>query len=158
QDRREDDSYYVVRMSDERYMDAFAKGWWPHIDPADYVGGGTDFITPLYTEYWFNDWSSGATIGGEPVPQISGGLINKIPFPQYTVVMCDAKWQLPRLRHGGAMQFMFLDCHVEKIPRLKFLDPRGHESGYTPQDLDPYGNRPFYAWGLTREGIDGALE
>jgi prepilin-type N-terminal cleavage/methylation domain-containing protein len=146
-------SYYTVFKADDRYLQAYRQGWWPNINPTDYPGRK---IPPLYTEYWFNDWSWGAAPGGKPLPQISGGLINKIPVPNYAVVMCDAVWEAEaeELRHDGANQFVFLDTHVEAIPRERYLDLKEGGPGYTPLDYDAYGNRPFYAWGLTVEGFN----
>ena len=145
-------SYYTVFKSDERYLKAYREGWWPDINPKDYPGAK---IPPLYTEYWFNDWSWGASSGGQSIPQISGGLINKIPLPAYAVVMCDAVWESKNPRHSRGNQFVFLDTHVERIPRYRYLDERGLAAGHTPTDYDAFGNRPFYAWGLTREGFNG---
>ena len=144
-------SYYTVFKSDDRFLRAYREGWWPGIDPSAFPG---DKIDALYTEYWFNDWSSGASANGQRIPQISGGVLDKIPLPQYAVVMCDAIWETLEPRHSGANQFVFLDAHVEKLPRLRYYDTRRASSTYTPKDYDAFGNRPFYAWGLTREGFD----
>ncbi|MFQ5807593.1 MAG: type II secretion system protein [Phycisphaerae bacterium] len=144
-------SYYTVFKSDDRYLQAYREGWWPNIDPTDFPGPKIDV---LYTEYWFNDWSWGANSGGQPVPQVSGGRVDQIPFPNYTVVMCDAVWETLNPRHDGANQFVFLDCHVERIERERYWDPHGVRPGYVPKDYDAYGNRPFWAWGLTREGLN----
>jgi type II secretory pathway pseudopilin PulG len=145
-------SYYIALKADDRFLDAYRRGWFPFMDMADYQG--SRFVSDLYTEYWFNDWSWSATVAGKPVPQISGGLTSKIPFPEYAVVMCDARWEVEDPRHDGANQFVFLDCHTERIEREKYLDPRVAGPDYQPEDYDAYGNRPFYAWGLTREGLD----
>ncbi len=148
-------SYYVVRKADDMFIRAYQRGWWPDINPFNWPG---ETIDVLYTEYWFNDWSWGASSGSEEIPQISGGLINKIPFPQYAVVICDAKWELLVPRHNGAIQAGFLDGHVERLPRARYLDPLAspptYVPGHTARDFDPYRNRPFYAWGLTRKGFD----
>jgi prepilin-type N-terminal cleavage/methylation domain-containing protein/prepilin-type processing-associated H-X9-DG protein len=144
-------SYYTVFKADDRYLHAYQEGWWPDIDPSDYPG---ETIDPLYTEYWFNDWSWNANHGGRPVPQISGGLIGKIPLPNFAVVMSDAVWESLDQRHNGGTNFVFLDTHVERILREQYLDPKGSDTGYTPKDYDGFGNRPFYAWGLTREGFN----
>ncbi len=148
-------SYYTVFKADEWFLQTLAAGWWPGIDPFSYPG---DTVDPLYTEYWFNDWSSGATDShGRKIPAVSGGKADQIPFHQYTVTICDAVWwDRKNLRHNGAHNFAFLDAHVEHIPRDRFYDSHGSSSGYTPKDIDPYGNRPFYAWGLTRDGVNAA--
>ncbi len=144
-------SYYTVFKADDRYLDAYRRGWWPEIDPTEYPGPKIDI---LYTEYWFNDWSWSANSGGQSVPQISGGIIDRIPFPNFAVLMGDAVWETMNPRHDGANQFVFLDCHVERIEREHYLDPQGVRPGHLPKDYDGYGNRPFYAWGLTREGFN----
>lgn len=150
----EEQTYYTVLKADDRYLRAYREGWWPNIDPRDSPGQKVD---PLYTEYWFNDWDEGATDStGKPAPPINGGLIDKIPFPNYTVVMCDPYWERCSPRHDGANQFVFLDTHVERIEQVRYVDPLGTQHGTRlPTDIDPYGNRPFWAWGLSEVGIDG---
>jgi prepilin-type processing-associated H-X9-DG protein len=138
-------SYYTAFKSDDRCLFAFRMGWFPLIKPGNYPGPRVD---PLYTEYWFNDWSSGATSGGKPIPQISGGFLSQIPYPDNAVVMCDAVWETTTPRHGGANQFVFLDAHVEKLAKREYLDPQ------KARDYDTFGNRPFFAWGLTKEGFN----
>lgn len=142
--------YYVTFKSDDRYKQAYREGWWPTIDPTDYPG---PVVPPIYSEYWFNDWSWAATAGGQPIPQISGGFLSKIPYPQFAAVMCDAVWENLKCRHRGSNYFVFLDSHVERVARERYLDPKGHTAG-SPRDYDPFANRPFYAWGLTKEGFD----
>ncbi len=150
----DDDSYFTFFSSDDYYvLKAYPEQWWPEINPADYPDG---LLTPVYTEYWFNDWQENPevrTLSGQPVPGISGAPINKIPRPNYTVAICDAVWDLreaAKLRHNAGSQFGFLDGHAERIKKLRFLDPDGK------LDKDPWGNTPFYCWGLTLEGFDGA--
>jgi prepilin-type N-terminal cleavage/methylation domain-containing protein/prepilin-type processing-associated H-X9-DG protein len=148
-------SYYHVLKSSDRFKYAYRRGWFPNLDLTEYQG--KRFVYELYTEYWFNDWSWAATTAhNKPVPQISGGLITKIPLPQYAVVMSDEALYLEarKLRHDGANNFAFLDCHVEPIARDKYYDDRDAGPGYLRQDYDAFGNRPFYAWGLTREGFN----
>jgi len=148
-----DHSLYVVNKTDTRFVQAHREGWWPAINPATYPG---NWINELYTEYWFNDWSWGATWNGKQIPQINGGNTGKIPVPNYAVVMTDALWELDAelLRHRGGIQIVFLDAHVERFSRDRYLDMKGLRPDYTPKDYDGFGNRPFYAWGLTREGFN----
>lgn len=150
-------SYYVVRSSDSRYLQAYQQNWWPEINPSDFTSAGDDFIDPLYTEYWFNDWSVGATLNGQPVPAINGGVLEKIPFPNLAVVMADAVWETKSPRHNAGAQLLFVDGHVQNYRRERYLDPLSTRNGNIPKDYDGYGNRPFYTWGLTRTGIDGDL-
>jgi len=151
-------SYYVVRGSDSFFRQPLREGWWPGINPYDY---GDNPITPLHSEYWFNDWGDSARFSnGTPIPAISGGVISKIPLPNYAVMICDAVWETMNPRHIGANNFAFLDAHVERIPRLKYYD-QNRGQGYEKKDRDPFGNRPFYAWGLSRgipEPVNGALD
>ncbi len=155
-------SYYTAFRSDAYVSRALRERWWPKIGPTDIVTvDGEQIVTPITTEYWFNDWQTGATVitptGSEAVPAISGGNIGKIPFPMYSVIMSDGVWwRKKEQRHSsGSMQFVFLDGHVERIVRDKYRDPRARSGGNVPKDYDARGNRPFYAWGLTRAGIDG---
>jgi prepilin-type processing-associated H-X9-DG protein len=149
--------YYTIKNSDDMYLNlALANGWWPDVAPTD-GDPDTGELKPLYTEYWFNDWSWCATVAGHPIPAVSGGLINKIPFPNLSVVLCDAVWwNLPQPRHLGGNHFAFVDAHVERIaPPKRYYDPPPHPGNYSWPDLDAYGNHPFYCWGLTREGFSG---
>lgn len=144
-------SFYVTKKSDDFYIKAYREGWFPTIKPTDFPG---QIIPPLYTEYWVNDWSEGATNAGRPVPAINGGVIDKIPFPNYATVMSDAVWETTKMRHNGGTNLAFLDAHVDWYPRKRYLDPNAHAAGQSALDFDPYGNRPFWAWGLTREGFN----
>lgn len=152
-------SFYRTIRSDSFYVKAWKDGWWPHIDPTK-VPPGWDMIPELNTEYWFNDWGFGATnpATGDRVPQISGGFLGKIPLPNYAVVLCDAVWQRKPPRHGRGNNFAFLDAHVSHIPRLQYLDDRREVPRVNRTDYDAFGNRPFYSWGLTRTGFDGAID
>lgn len=149
-----DDTLYTTLKTDDLYLKS--RHWWPEFNPTEYPGAK---LTPLYTEYYFNDWYAGAKDStGREIPQVAGGVISKIPFVNYTVVLCDA-YQITKMRHGDGMQFAFLDAHVEKLPKVRFWDQGYRRLGLqTPRDYDPWKNRPFYAWGLTRTGVDGAQE
>lgn len=149
----DDYSRYTVLKNDDAFLYAFQQGWWPFLNPFASPG---EFVDELYTEYWFNDWSSGATNAGRPVPQVTGGLLSRIPLPNYTVALCDAVWDTLEPRHNGRSRTLFgyLDGHVEGFEPERYYDVH-RESGQTPRDYDGFGNRPFYAWGLTREGFDG---
>lgn len=149
-------SYFTVKKSDDRYIYAWRKGWWPEIDPTTIQG---PLIKPLYTEYFFNDWGSGASdpVTRKPLPQISGGVLSRLPFPNLVATISDAMYGLDadKLRHDGGSNIVFADAHVEWFSRKKYFD-HNTTDGYVHQDYDPYGNRPFYCWGLWRAGgIDG---
>lgn len=149
-------SRYTVYKTDDRYIRAYREGWWPDVFPTDYPGL---LVEPLYTEYWMNDWTSSATINGRPVPGVNGGILDRIPFPSMAVIMTDGVWEFRGLtRHNGSNNFLFVDAHVEPIKQDRYYDWTPASSGYLKQDIDAYGNRPFYAWGLTNEGINGASD
>ena len=143
-------SNYVLKFSDckKPYKDQ----WWPWLDWTE--GKSTGWVTQMRTEYWFNDWGKGAS----GIPAISGGLINKIPRPVYTVIICDARnnvRDVPELRHLGASEFAFLDAHVERLPPARYLDPKWDVAGHVRTDNDPWGNQPYWCWGLSLTGING---
>lgn len=149
---------YIVDRSDQRYRQHRTE--FPDIDPANYPTG---LIDPLYTEYWSNDWSSGATDPlGMPIPAVNGGNIDKIPNVNYAVIMSDACWWWWELggatRHNEANNLLYLDAHAARVAKQKY-----HDRGYVaenrqPMDSDAWNCRPFYAWGLTRNGVNGASE
>ncbi len=144
-------SYFIVFKSDDRYIQAYNEKWWPEIDPFAFSG---ETIDVLVTEYWLNDWSEGATINGRKVPAVNGGRIDRLPNPNATVIMADGMWDARLLRHSGASQFVFVDGHVEKRKRERYLDNLEGRTGRARLDFGPMANRPFWAWGLTREGFD----
>jgi len=144
-------SYYTVFKSDELFIKAYQQQWWPEIDPFSFPG---ETIPPLFTEYWLNDWSEGATLNGKPIPAVNGGKIDTLPNPNFTVMMSDGVWDARVLRHGDASQFVFVDGHVQKLQREKYLDTLEGRSGQARLDYDGFGNRPFWAWGLLRPGYD----
>ncbi len=136
-----DISYYATMKTDPLFREAFNQRLFPKIDPS----GPTMLIEELYTEYWFNDWSDGAS----GIPAISGNLVNRIPYPENAVVIADAIDWNPR--HNGGNHFLFLDTHVEWVKKESYFDPKGPSAGnngYTPTDTDAHGNHPYWAWGL----------
>lgn len=142
---------YTVFKTDDLFLRAFQNGWWPFLNP---FANPEPYVPELYTEYWFNDWSTGATSGGRPLPRISGGKLSKLPHPQYTVIISDAIWETLTPRHSGeTTQLGFLDGHAERLKRENYYDVNRPEGVY-PRDFDGFGNRPFYVWGLTSEGFD----
>jgi prepilin-type N-terminal cleavage/methylation domain-containing protein/prepilin-type processing-associated H-X9-DG protein len=148
-------SNYVLKFSDCKKP--YKEQWWPGLDWTE--GKSTGWVTKMRTEYWFNDWGGGATdpTTGEKLPAVSGGLINKLPRPSYTVIICDARYNVrdvPILRHLGASEFTFLDGHVERLPPAKYYDPKWDQAGHDPTDKDPWGNCPFYRWGISLKGGD----
>ena len=137
-------SYYRVRRTDSLWK----------VKRAELFGSiplaGPTYVDELYTEYWFNDWSTGASVGGVEIPPINGGLINQIPYPALSVMMMDAVFWNPR--HHGGDHFLFADAHVEWIKSVNYFDWEGHEEGKRKYaealDKDAFGNRPHWAWGL----------
>ncbi len=154
----QDGHQYFVNFTDPLYRstaDPRAENWWPQYDPRDYVATGT-VIDDVYTEYYFNDFRP-EMIPNTDFPPINGGIINQIYAPAYAAPLADAKWAPQyELRHRGKNNFGFLDGHGESLAREEFYDLNGAPAGpnEAPKDWDPYGNRPFYAWGLLREGRD----
>ncbi len=154
--------YYVVTNADERYLnEGFTRQYWPFIDPvanADSQGRLKD----LYTEYWSNDYGAADSQGKScvqilingslrRVPLVNGGRVSALPLPNYTVVMADAFHR--ENRHSGAKNVSFLDGHVQRMRQERILDCNPTPSRPV-QDYDGFGNRPYWAWGLTREGFD----
>lgn len=140
-------SYYKVLNSSDLFTAAFFRKDFPTVTNP-FAASRNGEIEELYTEYWFNDWQEGATVAGKPVPAISGGLISKIPYPEYAVLMADAIDWNPR--HNGGNHFVFLDTHVERITEENYFDednvnPRANYKG---KDSDGFGNHPYWAWGL----------
>lgn len=157
--------YYTVEKSDARFLQAFQEQWWPALDPFAIPGSR---IPDLYTEYWPSTWGRNASWGGQKVPPINGGVMTKIPAPTYAVVIADAMWdwavgtanpqQDPRKarpRHGRGNHFAFLDGHVEFVIQAKYYDPKQGPANYVTRDRDPWGNGPFYAWGVYKGPIGG---
>lgn len=149
-------SYYTVFKSDDRYLRAVREQWWPLINPNDYPGNTVD---PLYTEYWSNDWSINARdFAGQLVPPVNGGNASKIPYVNYAVIMADAMWwwhEVKASRHNNSVNLLFIDGHAARYANEKFYDYYATDQGRPPKDIDPYNCRPFYAWGLTPNGING---
>jgi len=145
-------SYYVMLNT----SNLFKPSDFPEIqDP--YAPQRDNYIEELYTEYWFNDWQSGATESGTgaEIPPISGGRIDRIPFPEYAVVMADATAWNPR--HHGGNHFMFLDTHVDWHKQDNYFDVKSEQRAdrddpdFEPRDTDPFGNQPYWAWGLGKK-------
>jgi prepilin-type N-terminal cleavage/methylation domain-containing protein/prepilin-type processing-associated H-X9-DG protein len=163
-------SRYFMRTSDGYYLQtAYRNNWWPQHNPSN-LPPGEDEFRDIYTEYWFNDYTSPIAqaggggsqpildAAGQPLPPMNGGTVGKIPYAQYAVPLSEYSWHLPanKLRHAGASNLAFLDAHVERYTKRRFYDLDGRPASPSdrPQDLDPYGSRPFYVWGLTRFGRD----
>lgn len=163
-------SHYFMRSSDGYYLQtAYRNNWWPQHNPAN-LPPGVDEFAEIYTEYWYNDFTSslvqagqgGATAlldaAGNPLPAMNGGAMGRIPYPAYAVPLTEYGWALPanKLRHSSGINLGFLDGHAERYTKKRFydLDGRAASAADRPQDVDPYGNRPFYAWGLSRFGRD----
>ncbi len=141
-------SFYTTLKNDSLFLAAVQRREFPQIDPFA-IPSSEKFIKQLYTEYWYNDWQEGAGSATGEIPAISGNLVNRIPYPDHAVLMCDAIDWNPR--HAGSNDFLFLDTHVERIPEIRYYDRKGEGGGtpnYDPKDKDPFGNHPYWAWGL----------
>ena len=92
------------------------------------------------------------------MPELNGGAIGKIPAPNAAVPITEYGWGLKaeELRHRGRINLGFLDGHASPYQKVEFYDLDGRAALPTdnPQDIDAYGTRPFYAWGLTKNGQD----
>ncbi len=139
-------SYFRVQSANDEFLRLWSARTWPDITPT----GPT--VPELYTEYWYNDWSEGASGASGEIPAISGNLVSHIPFPELAVLMSDAVQWNPR--HGNeSSHFLFLDGHVDPISADQYLDPQGMSNdspGYASSDRDGFGNRPYWVWGLGR--------
>jgi prepilin-type processing-associated H-X9-DG protein/prepilin-type N-terminal cleavage/methylation domain-containing protein len=147
-------SRYIVYRTDSRFISAWMRGDFGFVDPS---ASPTDRLDAFLVEYWYNDWSEGAAPAGILLPQINGGAIGKIPLPQFTIAISDALWELrdeSDLRHNKALNFAFLDGHVEKLSRDRYMDRQGATASHPARDYDGFGNRPFWIWGLSRDGVD----
>jgi len=137
-------SYFTALSTDSSFLRLHKRGTWPGIE----VRGPT--VSELTTEYWYNDWSEGASTSRGAIPAVSGGAIGRLPHPELTVVMSDAIQWNPR--HGRlADNFLFLDGHVSEIRAENYLDPEGMRTthrDFMSKDRDGFGNRPYWAWGL----------
>lgn len=155
--------YFFVRKSNEDYQTtAYANGWWPEMDPMQIQ---TEDLPEAYTEYWFNDYTADQLNDpahpGQKLPGLNGGNMSKIPFPAYAVLFGDAMlfdskvYKAKALRHKNKSALAYLDAHVDVKPLEQYYDNDGKPAGNkTVKDRDPWGNRPFYIWGLTRTGMD----
>ena len=132
-------SYFRVQSANSWFLELWLRKTWPNITPT----GST--VPELYTEYWYNDWSEGASDASGPIPAISGNKINRIPYPELAVVMSDAVQWNPR--HNRGSHFLFLDAHVDHVTAFNYLDPDATSSP-EGRDRDAFGNRPYWAWGL----------
>ncbi|MGE3182565.1 MAG: prepilin-type N-terminal cleavage/methylation domain-containing protein [Phycisphaerae bacterium] len=156
-------SHYFVRKSDEFYRnEAFPRQFWPLFDPFQLP---SEEFPELYTEYFWNDYNPASCIAVNPnglrdqinlrVPYLNGGVIDKIPHPNLAVPLNEFGWfdwedSGKKMRHKGGLNLGFLDGHVEYKKQRSFIDNGTPEM--ERQDIDPYGCRPFYQWGLTRYG------
>lgn len=149
-------SVYRVMVNDSDFRALYKRGEFSKysqndIQDAMRFNGG--LLDDLYTEYWVNDWGAGAIDPetGREIPQISGGLVGRIPYPNYAVVMADAvRWNL---RHRDGSHFLFVDTHVDQIKGENYYDPKGRTGTEAP-DKDPFGNYPHWSWGLGKN-IEG---
>lgn len=144
-------SYFNALKADQWFIELYQQNAFPFIKKADLTDPSKAYIEDLYTEYWFNDWSKGAA----ELPAITGNVLNHIPYPEAAVMMADAIHEVGR--HNGAKHLLFVDAHVDrrKLEYCYDVNPTSYEDA---TDKDQFGNRPYWAWGLSngRPPVDGA--
>ncbi len=138
-------SVYGAYKNDREFANMVKRRELSFIDPEVLRDTSVQTIGELYTEYWYNDWSEGSRY-----PGINGSPINKIPYPESTVLVADAIHEVPR--HRGGKNCMFLDAHVSWYPQNRLLDNRPNLQCRDAQDRDQFGNRPYWSWGLGSGG------
>lgn len=145
-------SIFRVFKSDSEFINLYKQRAFPTIPASVISNPSIQYLDNLYTEYWFNDWSDGAA----GIPGINGSPINKIPYPDITVLISDAIHDVPR--HNGGKHCVFIDAHVDWIKQDGILDNRPNLKCSEAQDRDRFGNRPYWAWGLAsgKKPVDGA--
>jgi prepilin-type N-terminal cleavage/methylation domain-containing protein/prepilin-type processing-associated H-X9-DG protein len=162
--------YYSALAEDDRWVNE-ARAWFPHFDVQRDTrsdGAGDLVIPSVSTEYWFNDFNSPSVTTGQPcvrelnpltgrqeyLPNVNGGRVSALPVSNQTMTFADAWHTIPRERHQGGKNVLFLDAHVERMPRLRTLDCVSVRAGnQARQDVDTFGNAPYWYWGLTRFGV-----
>ncbi|MCP4594658.1 MAG: prepilin-type N-terminal cleavage/methylation domain-containing protein [bacterium] len=144
-------SHFNALKADQWFKKLYLQRAFPFVTLEDLMDPQRDYIEDVYTEFWFNDWSLGAA----DIPSISGNIITNIPYPDSAVMMADALHEVSR--HHGGKHLMFVDAHVEWRAQDDCYD-RNPPSYQEAKDKDQFGNRPYWAWGLSdgRPAVDGA--
>ena len=156
---------YFVRWDDLMYTNTAQKhSWWPSEDPSLL---STPEFPNLYTEYFFDDYQAEFVNdgSGRKYPAMNGGNVGKIyaaqyaaPFSEYSYFNStsddDQAGHFALKRHSGKTHFGFLDGHVEPLANEEYMDVRGGRRGTERLDFDPYGNRCWWVWGLSKTGAD----
>jgi prepilin-type N-terminal cleavage/methylation domain-containing protein/prepilin-type processing-associated H-X9-DG protein len=167
---------YFVNTSDNFYVltaGPQAENWWPAENPQNpnHTASNGAQLKNVYTEYWYNDFSPAYDMlgnprpnqildtRGQPLPHLNGGRIDAIPLPNYFVPLAEYTWGARvdegfELRHNDKINLGFLDGHVDRFTQPEYLDkPEDQLNGRPPQDLDPWGNGPFWVWGTSKYGM-----
>lgn len=137
--------YYRTDKADSEFRKLFLAREFPTVPLTVLTDSSIKYIDDLRTEYWFNDWSAGATGAQGAIPGINGSLINRIPYADTTVLMADAIHDVAR--HNGGKHCLFVDTHVEHYPLDRLID-NDPPSCQEATDKDRFGNRPYWSWGL----------
>jgi len=134
-------SHFRAYKGDSEFIKLFQQRAFPLIPQNVLSNSQIQFIDEIYTEYWYNDWSQGPDF-----PGINGSPINRLRYPESTVLVSDAIHEVPR--HNGGKHLVFVDAHVDWYKQGRVYDDRPGLVCRDKEDFDSFGNRPYWAWGL----------
>ncbi len=162
-------SLYCLDEGDDNFLKMKTDSYFPNLDMATIENDGKTYVQEVRTEYFFNDWQGTRHFLYGDIPGISGRSISEMAAPNQVVVMLDARHEIvmfrdpiasknaKRLRHFESSDLMFLDGHVERKRWIEFLDCVSEAKGLPPQDIDDFGNRTFWLWGVQKRGDKGPI-
>lgn len=162
-------SIYCVDEADDNYLKMKSENYFPFLNIAAIESDNKTFIPEIRSEYFFNDWQGTRHFLYGQIPGISGSSISQMAVPNQVVVMLDARHEIvmfrdpvasrnaKRMRHFEASNLMFLDGHVDRVKWIDFLDCVSEPKGQKPRDVDDFGNRTFWLWGVQKRGDKGPI-